>query len=223
MAKLVWLEKNQVQERLIPDNGFLSLGRGLDNAVILDDPQVSRHHARLVAGPRGWLLKDLESDYGIQVNGDPVESCFLKDGDLIRIGQQVLEFVAESRADSPQRVPEPTPPGLDPMVEAKQKARASWYNPSGWRRAFLRFVDGPNKGRILTVDRPLVPVGEPDGYYAAISCRSNGLYLLNLGKRRYAVLNGEPVQGGGVALRDGDSIRVGEHLIELKIFEQTVQ
>ena len=48
---------------------------------------ISRRHIRLELDEKGgWVLKDLSSTNGVFVNGQPVESCVLCDGDVIRLG-----------------------------------------------------------------------------------------------------------------------------------------
>jgi pSer/pThr/pTyr-binding forkhead associated (FHA) protein len=70
----------------------LSVGRSLDNDVIVDGPSVSRRHARLV--PRGshWLLEDLNSTHGTFVNGHRVSASLIRAGDQIRLGSQVAHL-----------------------------------------------------------------------------------------------------------------------------------
>ncbi|NUR49526.1 MAG: FHA domain-containing protein, partial [Hamadaea sp.] len=46
-----------------------TIGRTSDNDLILDDPSVSRHHARITRGPEGFLLEDLNSFNGTTVGG----------------------------------------------------------------------------------------------------------------------------------------------------------
>lgn len=65
----------------------VTLGRALDNDVIVDDGSVSRHHARLV--PRGdhWMIEDLDSAHGTFVNGHRTTSSLLRPGDRLQIGR----------------------------------------------------------------------------------------------------------------------------------------
>lgn len=51
--------------------GSVTIGRAPDNTIVLDDPLVSRHHARLVRDPQGYRIEDLASLNGIQLNGYP--------------------------------------------------------------------------------------------------------------------------------------------------------
>ena len=63
------------------------LGRKSDADVILTDPYVSRHHARIVKGQDGYNLVDLQSTHGSFVNGHRVTEQVLQSGDRISLGQ----------------------------------------------------------------------------------------------------------------------------------------
>jgi putative peptide zinc metalloprotease protein len=74
--------------------GDLTIGRSPASALWLDDPSVSRNHARIVAGDAGAepLLEDVGSSYGTFVDdarvGAPV---VLRAGAEIRVGDQRIE------------------------------------------------------------------------------------------------------------------------------------
>ena len=51
------------------------VGRSRDCDLVLDDPNVSRHHAELRQEGGGWMVADLGSTNGIKVNGNRVESA----------------------------------------------------------------------------------------------------------------------------------------------------
>lgn len=76
-----------------------SIGRdGQNNDIVLDDPTVSRQHAkiRLEEGMRKgelrFYLYDLASANGTFVNGRRIQRQLLKDGDQIRLGETTLVF-----------------------------------------------------------------------------------------------------------------------------------
>ena len=60
--------------------------------IILHDPNVSRHHAELTYDGSAWRIVDLNSTNGTLVNDVDVDSCVLRDGDLITLGLLNLEF-----------------------------------------------------------------------------------------------------------------------------------
>ncbi len=80
--------------RVIPlDATPVSLGRSLDNDVILEDPTVSRRHAQITYRHGRLVLRDLNSRYGTFVNGRRVvEECILRPGDVITLGNVTLKL-----------------------------------------------------------------------------------------------------------------------------------
>jgi hypothetical protein len=74
---------------------LLSIGRGLDNDLVIDDPRVSRHHAQVTFRHSHYLLRDLRSTNGTFVNDQPVEAVVLASGDVVSIGGFELEFSQE--------------------------------------------------------------------------------------------------------------------------------
>jgi pSer/pThr/pTyr-binding forkhead associated (FHA) protein len=71
------------------------LGRTSENDIVLDEKNVSRHHASLwVQNERLWI-QDMESKNGVLVNDEKVETRELKNGDRIRIGLSVFRVGLE--------------------------------------------------------------------------------------------------------------------------------
>lgn len=74
---------------------LLTVGRGLDNDLVIDDARVSRHHAQVVFRHGHHLLRDLRSTNGTFVNSQPVEAVVLAPGDLISFGGFEILFNQE--------------------------------------------------------------------------------------------------------------------------------
>lgn len=74
------------------------LGRSPECHVTIEDPLVSRQHARILIGGDDAQVVDLGSRNGTRVNGDRIEgSQHLYDGDRIRLGTQELLFFVVQR------------------------------------------------------------------------------------------------------------------------------
>ena len=105
----------------LPDNAFLiidgtkvvpltqsviSVGRSLDNVVVIDDPRVSRHHMQLRLINGHFVLFDLNSSGGTYLNGQRTNQAVMYAGDLISLAGVKLIFVhdvslpARSQADT---------------------------------------------------------------------------------------------------------------------------
>lgn len=69
-----------------------AIGRSGDNDIILDDPAVSRQHAKVRLEGKAFTIFDLGAANPIQVNGREIGKHQLMDGDRIEIGKSVLVF-----------------------------------------------------------------------------------------------------------------------------------
>jgi hypothetical protein len=69
------------------------LGRSRDCDVVLDDPNVSRHHAEVRPSGGSWIVNDLGSTNGIKINGRRIRGPeSLKAGDVIELGTSSVTF-----------------------------------------------------------------------------------------------------------------------------------
>ncbi|MBV8221238.1 MAG: FHA domain-containing protein [Solirubrobacterales bacterium] len=83
-------------KRLVVGPSGVTIGRGRQADVVLNDPNVSRQHAEI--RPRGgsWVLADLGSTNGSKLNGRQIEgSEVLRDGDEIEVGESLMTFTLE--------------------------------------------------------------------------------------------------------------------------------
>lgn len=72
--------------------GTLSVGRNPQCDIFLNDMTVSRQHANLVHGEKGWEIHDANSFNGVWVNNESIDVHVLQDGDLLQIGAFCLRF-----------------------------------------------------------------------------------------------------------------------------------
>lgn len=86
--QLTILREGTVQGRQLSVHADLVIGRSPACGVTLDDPAVSRLHARIHEG----VLIDEQSANGCQVNGVTVERQELANGDVIQVGSHELVF-----------------------------------------------------------------------------------------------------------------------------------
>jgi pSer/pThr/pTyr-binding forkhead associated (FHA) protein len=70
----------------------VTIGRLPDNTVIIENPAVSGHHARVVREGDALILEDLESTNGTFVNQKHVTRHTLQHGDVVLIGKHKMLF-----------------------------------------------------------------------------------------------------------------------------------
>jgi pSer/pThr/pTyr-binding forkhead associated (FHA) protein len=70
-----------------------SLGRAIDNDIVVADASVSRHHATIMPQNGGFALRDLSSQNGTFIRGQRIDgSCKLANGDEVRLGDAPFVF-----------------------------------------------------------------------------------------------------------------------------------
>jgi len=80
-----------------------TIGRALNNDIILLDPTVSREHARVVLDGYGWHIINLTAHNIVRVNGQTVESsisCPMHPQDILILGSTMLQLIAPEQPDA---------------------------------------------------------------------------------------------------------------------------
>jgi pSer/pThr/pTyr-binding forkhead associated (FHA) protein len=91
--------------RRMPINeAIVTIGRSLDNDIVLDDKRVSRQHAQLRRRYEQYVLYDLDSTGGTTVNGLRIREAVLQAGDVIAFAGVKVQF---KRADVVPSAPDP--------------------------------------------------------------------------------------------------------------------
>jgi predicted component of type VI protein secretion system len=107
-------QPNQIYEL---SKDVITLGRDITNDIVINDPEVSRHHTRLTRGGGGYTLEDLGSTNGTFVNGQRLMGARpLSGGDQVGLGETVTlsyESTVAMAADLGQR---PTMVGSSPAA-----------------------------------------------------------------------------------------------------------
>lgn len=75
-------------------DGENSIGRQMDNHIVLSSGKVSKRHCALLVTPKEVFLRDEGSTNGTFVNGTLVRKLPLKPGDKVGIGEFVLELTS---------------------------------------------------------------------------------------------------------------------------------
>ena len=73
----------------------LSIGRAEQSDIPLADPGVSRNHARVVREGDDFIVEDLRSTNGTEVNGQPIRRRRLANGDMLKLASSTLQFRRE--------------------------------------------------------------------------------------------------------------------------------
>jgi len=74
---------------------LVTIGRGPDNTIVINNPSVSSRHAQLQSAGETYQLKDLGSTNGTHVNGKPVTETLLSFDDRVRFGATEARYESD--------------------------------------------------------------------------------------------------------------------------------
>ena len=191
--------------------GALAVGRDADNALVVADRQVSRHHARFDLDGDALTIADLASTHGTLLNGRRIDgTARLADGDVVQLGGVLLEA---------HDGPIPTPrPGESLWQTASAAVEPTARAPTAAARKLRVLFD---VGRLIAslddTDRALERV--LDLTLEALDCTHAAIALGGPGGRRITRARGTPediavppaviaqviARGEAVLVRDGRS------------------
>ncbi len=95
------------QQHIPLERALTTIGRRLENDIVLDSPSVSRYHAQIRWRFGHFILYDVSSRGHTMVNDAPVREDVLRAGDVIALSDQKLIY-AEGYAGRPTLDEQPT-------------------------------------------------------------------------------------------------------------------
>jgi pSer/pThr/pTyr-binding forkhead associated (FHA) protein len=98
---LLQLKNKTLGEYQLQKSASLTIGRREANDVVIEDPSVSGHHAKIDCLGDRFVLTDLQSKNGSFVNEHLVNSHWLAHGDVITIGGHTLIFKYQKKEKMP--------------------------------------------------------------------------------------------------------------------------
>jgi pSer/pThr/pTyr-binding forkhead associated (FHA) protein len=231
MAKLVLSSDGAVVQQCFVDRERLTIGRDTHNAVVIDDPAVSREHAAIVPVGNDHILEDLGSANGTFVNGARVPRRILQHGDVIEFGAYHLRYLnprAASEIDLErtmliESLAPRTPSAREAVASATRAIPVASARPSrnNFPTGRVVVVAGADAGRVVELDRVIATFGERGRELAVITRRPQGYFLTFVEGRRYPRVNGSEIGREPHPLRDGDVVEVAEQRLELRVDPKT--
>ena len=239
MPTVVLTLDGQIVQEHILGRARTTIGRRAYHDIVIDNLAVSGDHAVILRTPKGWVIEDLGSTNGTLYRGEPITRHLLKDGDVLEIGRYRLRFLAapelppeaELEKTVAMRSPfagkslaalkgealptdaptEPFPTTFSP--ELSPRAHGGVQTVSGVESAnhpaVLRILTGPQSGREIPIDKPVVSLGKPGVAVALVTRRPAGYFLAHVDGQQHPMVNGAPINDRPCPLNHHDLIQLG--------------
>lgn len=89
---LLGLDEPVLDRQFRLNKARMTVGRSPLNDLIIKADSVSSHHAEIEKTREGWVIRDIGSSNGTEVNGLEGDTFTLQPGDKVRLGDVALEF-----------------------------------------------------------------------------------------------------------------------------------
>ena len=208
----------------------VSIGRSADNDVIVDDPLVSRHHARISHENGQYVIVDSGSSNGTMVDGTKVQTKVLSPGAVIKLGDSELAYQEPDIKGYPQPV-KATGQGRDVIsdVMAPGQGRLPTKTTFGKQPApviaWLAIKSGPQVGKRFDLDRSGATIGRSSSNdiqlddavvsrnHTVLDFKNGKFTVLDAGSASGTIVNGEKLLAG--ALQGGSTLTIGDTSLTL--------
>ena len=188
-----------------------SLGRRPYNDIVIDNLAVSGEHAVLQMSGNDVHLEDLNSTNGTYVNGKAVKKQLLLNNDVVEIGKYKIKYANEA-ADAgfdKTMIIKPGSAGLvPPALPPSTPVQAPLGAPVAAVNAAIKVMSGAAAGREVPLVKVVTTIGKPGVAVAAITRRPHGFVIAHVEGINKPSLNGTPIGGEPVALKDGDMLEL---------------
>lgn len=184
-----------------------TVGRRPYNDVVIDNLAVSGEHAVFLMNGDDVEVEDLGSTNGTYVNGKAIKRQPLRNGDTVELGKYKIRFLHEEPGHDYEKTMVFKPGMLPPLAKPAASAPVVLS-------AAVRVMNGPAAGREVALTKVVTTIGKPGVAVASITKRHNGFVLAHVEGGDFPLLNGAPVGGSPVTLKNGDRIALASTEME---------
>lgn len=188
-----------------------TLGRRPYNDIVIDNLAVSGEHAVLQMVGADVFIEDLNSTNGTYINGKAIKKQLLTHNDTVEIGKYKIKYLVDETGDY-EKTMIMRPPA--PAVPAPGGGIASGFGglppatPAAAQPASIKVLNGAAAGREVVLTKVVTTVGKPGVQVASITKRPNGYAFAHVEGASKPSINGVPIVGDSVPLRNGDVIEL---------------
>ncbi|MES2991038.1 MAG: FHA domain-containing protein [Pseudomonadota bacterium] len=189
-----------------------TLGRRPYNDIVIDNLAVSGEHAVLQMVGADVFIEDLNSTNGTYINGKAVKKQLLSHNDTVEIGKYKIKFIVDDGTDYEKTMimkPGQRPPGVPGQPPHSGFGNSGFGSlGSSTIPASIRVLNGAAAGREVSLTKVVTTVGKPGVQVASITKRPGGYVLAHVEGALQPTVNGNPVVGETVHLKNGDVIEL---------------
>ncbi len=184
-----------------------TLGRRPYNDIVIDNLAVSGEHAVLQMVGADVFIEDLNSTNGTYINGKAIKKQLLTHNDTVEIGKYKIKYMIDEGTDYERTLI--LKPGATAAASYPAPAASNFGGLGGPETAALiKVLNGAAAGREVSLTKVVTTVGKPGVQVASITRRPTGYVFAHVEGANRPSVNGNPLVGETVSLRNGDVIEL---------------
>jgi hypothetical protein len=195
MPKLTLTFKDIPLQSVELGSGETGIGSDPSNALYIDSLAIAAFHAVVQSTPVGYVIRQLEANFPVYLNGRQVSEELLSDGDHVLIGKHGLHFTNQPSVAKVNDDHERRPPAYSQTFEGS-----------------FQVMNGKQIGMLIPLKNSVTRIGK----------EASGMVIVSKGEESYVIapgsddllltINGRPVKEEAF-LSDGDTVRINSSLL----------
>jgi pSer/pThr/pTyr-binding forkhead associated (FHA) protein len=190
MATLtVYFKSAVIRIYQLQDDKIIHIGHDETNDLAIDSPDFAPAHAVVVTRGEECVIKQLNNDFPLLINGKIKKVANLHQGDTVTIGQHELVYSTDNE-------------------DNKTSTSPSLYN------ANYQIISGAQIGKIFPLKPPMTLIGEQGHGMVIVSKRKDGYFASILEKADIITLNTQALDGSTLKLNHKDVLVIGQIAVQ---------
>ena len=199
MAKLTVFFKGKAIHSNLFENGIVHIGRDKINDLVIDSLAVAPAHAAMIIRDDDCTIKQLNDNFPLKVNGEPIQACNLNNNDTISLGKHDIIFNTTKSVV--------TPPQSAILINKHPKSPSQEIdNMSHFPAANLQIMNGYNIGKTLHLKKAMTRLGNNGSGVVVISRRKEGYFVSALENIGTITVNNELLDDQSLKLNNNDML-----------------
>lgn len=203
MAKLTVFFKDRVIHSDQFENGIVRIGRDETNDIIIDSLAVAPAHAVVVIREDNHIVKQMNYDFPLMLNGVRIKEAPLKDNDTISLGKHDILFSTAESINTSHQVDELELLSLNLKSDEISLPTAN-----------LQILNGEDIGKIISIRKKIMQIGRSGSGIIAITKRKDGYFVSVLEKTGVITLNEAPINDSSLKLNNNDILVINNRSLQ---------
>mgnify|MGYP000193826882 FL=1 len=199
MAKFTVFFKDKPIHSSIFESGNIHIGRDETNDLVVDSLAIAPAHAVVVLRNATPLIKQLNSDFPLIINGVQHKETTLQDSDTITIGKHRIVYSSTEKFAS-------TTSAAHAKEPENEKLNQEFNNRVNLPEANLQVMGGKHIGRLIPLKKTMTRLGREGSGIIVITRRKEGYFISMLEVNDEIKINGAELADQTLLLKNDDML-----------------